>query len=88
MKPSRKERKQLADIKRLEYLLIIAEEAERLVKPRPFNQHWVLALDIFIRDMVKSNHLDAHLIIQSAKEWQRRVLENAMKGGTTHATTS
>ena len=81
MKPSRKERKQLANIKRSEYILIIAEEAERLVKPRPFNKHWVLALDIFVRDMIKTNSLDAHLIRQSANEWQRRVLKQQRERG-------
>ena len=81
MKPSRKERKQLADIKRTKYLLIIAEEAERLVKPRPFNKHWVFALDIFVRDMITTNPLDAHLIRQSTVEWQRRVLKKLPKGG-------
>ena len=75
MKPSRKERKRLADIKRAKYAEMVADEATRLTKSKPFNEHWVLALDIFIRDLMTNNPLEAHLIRQGAKNFEKELLK-------------
>ena len=79
MKPNRKERKKLADIKRAKYTVMIVDEAKRLTKPEPFNKHWVLALDIFVRGLITTNHLDAHLIRSAAKKFQRVLLKEVRK---------
>ncbi len=78
LKPSRKERKKLADKKRAKYLMLITEEAEQLIQPKPLDKMWVIKLSSYIGRLKKENHLDAHLIQQSANQWQRFFLQ-AMK---------
>ena len=79
MRPNRKERKRLADIKRAKYTEMIVNEAARLTKPEPFNKYWILALDTFVKDLIATNHLDAHLIRSAAKKFQRVLLKEVRK---------
>lgn len=88
-KLSRKKRKEMADVKRKEYFVKIANEAGRLTQPKPLDKHWVPKLDNFVHDLIETNYLDAHLIRQASLQFGRMLLKTLNNGkevrnGKTH----
>ena len=76
MKLSRKERKEVSNIKRDKYQVMIIDEASRLTKPEPLDKNWIIKLDDFLRGLIKDNPLDAHLIRSAGYKFQRNFLKS------------